>query len=83
MVSLAPFLSYLNQNVLDYRSASVIPICDPEYVIWIRNLIDFGHDWLRMDQELPFTYDGKFCNQLTAPYLLWYIFLLNRTICSV
>ena len=25
-------------------------ICNLQYEFWIFNLIDFGHDWLRMDQ---------------------------------
>ena len=52
MVSLGPSLFYHNQNYSDYRSASVISITNPEYVIRICNMIDFGHDWLRMDQDL-------------------------------
>ena len=59
MLSLSPFSSYYNQNYSDYRSASVIPICYPGYLFRICNLIDFGHDRLRMHQDLPHTYEGK------------------------
>ena len=29
--------------------------------------IDFSNDLLRMDQDLPKTYEGQLCTQLTAP----------------
>ena len=69
MVSLGSFTSYHDQNYSDYRSASVIPIYNPEYIIRICNLIDFGHDWVRMHQGLPYSYQRKFCTQLKAPNL--------------
>ena len=72
MVSLGPFSTNIAyQNYSYYGSASVIPICNPEYVIQICNLIDFSHDWLRIDQDLPFTYEGQFFTLLTLPNLLW------------
>ena len=49
------------------RSVSVLPICNPEHVFRICNMINFGIDWWRMDQDLPCSYDGQFCIQLTAP----------------
>ena len=33
----------------------VVPICNLIYVICICNQIDFGHNRLRMDQDLPLT----------------------------
>ena len=59
MVSFGPSSSYYNQIDSDNRS-----------VIRIFNLIDFVHDWLGMDQDLPYTYEGQFCTQLTAPNIL-------------
>ena len=52
LVNLDPSSSYHNQNYSDYRSASFIPTCNPEYVIQICNLTDFGHDWIKKDQNL-------------------------------
>ena len=43
--------SYHNQNYSDYRSASVISIYVLGYEISNCNLIDFGHDKMRMDQD--------------------------------
>ena len=70
MVSLGQSSSYHSLNHSDYRSASVKQICNPENVIRICNIIDFGLDWLRMDQDLPFAYEGQFIVQHKAPYLL-------------
>ena len=70
MVCFGPSSSYHNQNYKDYRSAPVIPICNPEYLVRIYNLIVLGHDWLRMDQDLTFTYEGQFYTQITAPIAL-------------
>ena len=71
MVSLGPSASYHNQNYSDYRSAYVIPIYNSVYVILICNLIDFGHDWLRMDQDSPFTNEKIICAHFTATKLLY------------
>ena len=30
------------------------------FITRICKLIDFGQDWLRMDQGLPYTYEGQF-----------------------
>ena len=70
ILSLGPSSSFHEKNQSYHLPASVIPICDPEYVMRICNMIDFGHDWLRMDQDLPLTYEGKFYTQLTVPNLL-------------
>ena len=44
-------ITKINSN---YQSASVIPIC---------NQIDFGNDWLRVDQDLQFTDKRQFCTK--------------------
>ena len=36
----------------------------------ISSMNNFGYDRTRIEQDLPFTYEGQFCTQLTAPYLL-------------
>ena len=64
MVRLGLSSSYHNQNCDDYRSASVITICNLEYVIRICNLIDLCHDRLRMDQDLL----GQLYNQVNLVY---------------
>ena len=66
-VSLGPSSSSRNKNYSDYLSASVIRIC----------LIDFGHNRFKMDHDLPFTYGGQFCTQLT--HLIYYDKYLWRT----
>ena len=50
-------------------------ICNPEYVICICNMIDFGHVWLRIDHDSPCNYVGQLCIQPTAPiYYSKYLF---------
>ena len=66
MVTLRPFSSYHDQNYSNYRSASVILICNTGYIIRICNLIEFGHGRLRKDKDFT---KGQFCTQLTALYL--------------
>ena len=35
----------------------------------IGSLNNFGYDSLRMDQDVPYIYEGQFFTQLTAPNL--------------
>ena len=56
VVSIDLFWSYHKQNYSDYKSASIAPICNPEFVIRVSIWIDFGYYLLRIDQDLTFTY---------------------------
>ena len=49
--------------------AKINPMAVTDHIyLWLQigKLNSYGYDRMRMDQDLPYTYEGQFCTQLTT-----------------